>query len=320
MKKVDDDKLSIYINAFGLIGGIFYIIVVGLLSIPTLFFIRDHAGYANPIIIKSFTIFITVVPQEIPIAINSDYLTIIILEFYLALGIIDILRNINSDKPLIKMFLLAGVVLVLSILIEALQSSIGVETGELEAPNDYIYYISAVYAPIGEEIGFRLTIIGLASLIMYFLSRKEKTLKGALTSFLIPYKIYKDDHDKMYVLYILVIFTSLVFGFAHLMGPGWKLGKVTLSILAGLYLGYLFVKYGITTSILGHAYFNVYLLTLYFLSELAGDYIPTYGEIVEVTISVLYFILSITIGVIYLVWLAYKFVKRYSGYGVEYEI
>ena len=49
---------------------------------------------------------------------------------------------------------------------------------------------------------------------------------------------------------VLIVLSSLVFGFAHM--EGWGLAKVIPTFLAGLVMGYLFVRFGVHASIMFH--------------------------------------------------------------------
>jgi hypothetical protein len=53
--------------------------------------------------------------------------------------------------------------------------------------------------------------------------------------------------------YLFLVLSSFSFGYAHYAsGSGWGPGKVSEAALAGLALGYLYIKYGFHTSVLLH--------------------------------------------------------------------
>ncbi len=114
-----------------------------------------------------------------------------------------------------------------------------------EAANWEIFYALA-NASVAEEIFTRILYIGLPLLIVDYLIRKK------------PKKIHKyflgGDFEMDNITVILIVFSSLTFGFAHL--PSWGLWKVIPTTAAGLALGYLFTKKGLYASIILHFLVN----------------------------------------------------------------
>ncbi len=250
-------------------------------------------------------IFIMVFPVIIPIPLKGMELAIFLTILYTIFTIYDLLRKVDGERPLKQVFVLGSIVLVSSIVIELIQSSVGIETGMLETENQYIFFLGAMDAPLSEEIGFRVFIIGLASFILYLAKTDRFDPAEALISLIQPNKVH-DYESGLKTLYKIVVIQAILFGFAHLLGGGgWEIGKVTTASIAGIYLGYLFVKYGVTSAILGHAYFNIYLLTISFSSyvgrEIGNTLMAIYADIL--------FIYVIIFGGVYMLVYAYKFVK-----------
>jgi hypothetical protein len=303
------------IERIGDIGGGIYLFSISFLSYYMVMVLKNLAGYSQPLPIEYLTIFIFILPINIPLYTNTDLLAISLIILYTLFAIYDIIRKIDNRRPIVEMFLLSSMIFTISVGIEYIQDLIGVKTGYPKASNDYLYFVSAIVAPFTEEIGFRLTVIGLASIIIYKLipTLEKKKIKDYLKAFFHPCSIFSENYVAMKMLYWIVIITSIFFGFAHLIG-GWGIGKVTLAIIAGLLLGYLFVKYGFTTSVLAHAYFNIYLLALYFLYTLGdkgelGIYSPLalyLGQAVYIFFSL---ILGAIVGIYYLyLWIDRKYI------------
>ena len=146
-----------------------------------------------------------------------------------------------------------------------LQRNIGIPIGELPETNIVTDYVLLTIAPIVEEIGFRVTIIGLLAVI--FLS-KEKDLRIVFKSLWRPSDVIDVNLYKS-LLRLLIIFSSLLFGWSHYAyGSGWDLGKISIATFAGLVLGFIYVYRGVIPAIMLHWAFNYYNGTLYYFEKL----------------------------------------------------
>ena len=256
---------------------------------------------ASEIQVHGIPIFITLIPVVIPIQMKGMILGIFLSIFYTLFVIYDSARKIDDTKPIVKVFLLGALTLTITLAIEMIQSSIGIETGSLETKNRYIFFLSAMMAPISEEIGFRLTLLGVVSAILYMLNY-ETSIQGLFKALVHPYSIHKEGGNLL-TLYIFTVIQAIVFGLAHVIGGGgWQIGKVTTATLAGVYLGYLYIKYGFTSSVLGHSFFNIYLLSIGYLDEIGQEI----NEPIMSTYSYLMLSYIIMVGLIYIAYSGYK--------------
>ena len=219
----------------------------------------------------------------IPIALSQLALTfIVIYVILLALAIsrkeniLDTIRKgVLSDNDGLSFITYMGISLLLIIIVQSLQERYGVSTGELHAPNEYIRYVSALIAPLLEEIGFRLTLIGVFSILIYLIIYfRHMSIKGIIVSLWRPYDMcseYIKSGRCINSLYILVVLSGVAFGLAHyLSGGGWEIGKISTATIAGITLGYLYVRHGFHSAVLGHAYYNVFLLSMYYIEREAS--------------------------------------------------
>lgn len=297
-------KLSYILTVLVYIGIVTYVLHISSLSLYILDRVRTLENVTD-IQLGGIPIFITVFPVIIPIPLRGMELAIFLTALYTIFAIYDLARKVDGERPLKQVFTLGSVVLVTSLVIEMIQSSVGIETGMLETENQYVFFLGAIDAPLAEEIGFRVFILGIASFILYLAKTEKFNMTEALISLIHPYKIH-DYEPGMRTLYKLVVVQAFLFGFAHILGDGgWEIGKVTTASIAGLYLGYLFLKYGVTSAILGHAYFNIYLLTLSFTSYVGGEI----GNELMVSYSDALFFFILILGGIYMLIYAYRFVK-----------
>lgn len=172
------------------------------------------------------------------------------------------------SNPLLATFLLLGAVLFSTFLLDLFQTSVGVQVGGLKGdPLDL--FLSIVAAPVAEEIGFRFALIGIpVFLIGLFLVGPSRALRALWR----PSAVWDDvpgtgssARRKTFVkllAYSLLVVSSLLFGLAHYVsGAGWGLGKISEAAIAGLALGFAYIRYGLHTDIILH--WSVNNLTAY---------------------------------------------------------
>jgi len=118
--------------------------------------------------------------------------------------------------------------------------------------------LNASYAAVVEELGIRLLGIGLPLAIAAALKAGEEKGLVFLKGLFCPPALSEDIRRALRPLvWLLVIATSLLFGFLHLLG--WTVGKVPVATAAGLVLGICFVSYGLHASILIHWFMNYHI-------------------------------------------------------------
>ncbi len=170
--------------------------------------------------------------------------------------------------------------LVAVIAITKLQEVGGVPTGEASLPpNPFEAFLWLSYAALAEEIGFRLIPIGGFLIIyLFWVSRKNMvTLSwGQRLKLFLTAPLFPDEAKKMVGVigvsdfgvrggislgeWVMVFFTSIVFGLAHyLSGGDWEIGKITSASVVGLAMGLTYLLYGVQAPILLHWFFNHYL-------------------------------------------------------------
>ena len=204
------------------------------------------------------------------------------------------------------------------------ESALGVPTGEAILPeNPFETFFLLAYSPLIEEVGFRLSPLGLFLIVyVFWAGRKvaaQLSSKQLLKLFLVA-PIYPEEAKRMVGLknvgangfrgisiaeWIMVLATSLIFGLAHLLsGIGWDVGKITSTFMVGFVWGLAYLAYGFQAPILLHWYFNYY----FYAYELASDLYPSTFSI-EVLIS----FLTIIVGILGLLALLAMGLNRISG-------
>lgn len=191
-----------------------------------------------------------------------------------------------TQNALLTLPMISSMLLVAILGIQKLQESSGVPTGALKFPNEFSAFFALSYSPISEEVGFRLTPIGIF-MIPYLLRRLRQTrphallsekIRFAITAFLLPDRCKGRVGLDTFASHgmraisswelILVVMTSIIFGLAHYVaGSGWGIGKISGTFLAGMALGLAYLIYGAHGSILLHWFFNYYFTAYNLASE-----------------------------------------------------
>jgi hypothetical protein len=230
------------------------------------------------------------------------------------------------DNWLFAMPVFASMLLTAVIVIHSFQEAHGVPTGNIPLPsNSFEALFELSYAALIEEIGFRLTPIGAYVIIYLFWVGSKNIAKlslGHRLKLLFTAPLFPDEAKKMVGVktvsdfgvkggislgeWIMVFFTSIVFGLAHyLSGGGWEIGKATSASVVGFAMGLTYLLYGVQASILLHWFFNYYYYAYYFASELYTSALVT---------SVLVDLITIILGV--LGWLAVMILVAKKTFGV----
>jgi len=197
--------------------------------------------------------------------------------------------NFLVVMPIITSMLLTAVIAIIS-----LQTAVGFPTTppkEMEEQTPLMQLFSASYAAIIEEIGFRISPIGLFVIIDVFVARVRNgiTLSGVeRLKLFFKALIYPDKAKKTVGLktvgdfgvrggigqgeWITIFLTALVWAALHFVIGGWTVGKITSVFVDGLVFGLVYLVYGAYAPILLHWFFNYYLSIL--SSDLSLIYYP----------------------------------------------
>ena len=296
-----------------------------LLGLELFFFTSEGRALslrAYPLQVWLFIVFLF----ETPLVLNRGLIFLFVWSVYLLCFLVawiwresfhKVIRNafLRPASRLLNNFLFALPILASMLLLAVIgihyfqESAFGVPTGEPALPeNPFETFFLLAYSPLIEEVGFRLSPIGLFLIVYVFWAGKkgvaQLSSKQLLKLFLVA-PIYPEEAKRMVGLknvdddgfrgisiaeWIMVLATSLFFGLAHLLSPiGWEIGKVTSTFMVGFVWGLAYLAYGFQAPILLHWYFNYY----FYAYELASDLYPSIFSI-EVLIS----FLTIVVGML----------------------
>ena len=158
-----------------------------------------------------------------------------------------------------------SILILFSVIIDSVQQMFGIKIDFPTSTNDLIRFFQLGISPLTEETGFRVLLIGVPLFLMYSQSASWKTFFKSLWR---PAK-YLDISDYKKAM-VLIITIGLLFGVAHIIsGTPWSPGKVTQAAMAGVIIGWVYVRYGLAPAILIHWATNYFLFSyLFFISSL----------------------------------------------------
>lgn len=184
-------------------------------------------------------------------------------------------------NPLTATMVLLGATSLVTVLVDSLQADVGVSAGSLTG-DPLSLLVNFTLAPLLEETTFRLIMIGVPVLILSLIMFREFSPLKAARVIWRPSSVWDVDEDEEVatvrtfdettpslfpgsptdslkvrairpVIYVFLLLSSFIFGYAHYAsGIGWGPGKVSEAALAGLALGYLYIKYGFQANVLMH--------------------------------------------------------------------
>lgn len=146
---------------------------------------------------------------------------------------------------------------------------IGIDVNESTALKDSQFWdllYGFTRASVYEEVAVRLFLIGIPLLVIESISHKRKALKNYF---------FGGGFEITRASTILIIFSSFLFGLAHM--PGWGIWKIVPTFVAGIAFGYLYLLKGIHTAILLHFAFDYFNIPLEFAKRTGSEL--TYNSI-----------------------------------------
>ena len=220
----------------------------------------------------------------------------------------------TTPNWLVVMPLISSFLLILTLILSISLNTAGVPVGGLPTTTPADLFASITFAPVAEEIGFRITAIGVLVAIRTLLplhrGRGLANAGVATVTKRILIALISPDRAKEaaglpsigtrgwrgihWIEWTLLFVSSAWFGLAHsFSGSGWGPGKALTAGLTGLALGVVYLWYGAYADILLHWFFNFYTFTV-FGSLLGGSLSNTLA-----TLSLLAALLLAVAGLVY---------------------
>ena len=157
-----------------------------------------------------------------------------------------------------------SVLVLASALINFVQERFEIDIVPPVAENDLIQFFYVSLAPVMEEFGFRLLLLGIPLFVFY---SSRFSLKYFLRCLWAPNILGIHNGKKAF---FLIAFVGVLFGFAHIaFGESWSEGKFAQASVSGIILGWVYLRYGFVVSLLIHWATNYFIFAYaYFLSQL----------------------------------------------------
>ena len=168
----------------------------------------------------------------------------------------------NYLVSVIKWF---SILIVVSLIIDFVQNSIGISTEPPEQDDVLIQFFNITVAPVSEEIGFRVMLIGIPLFMMY---SHRASIKLFFKSLWNPTQTLHINETKRAL--ILIVVVGIFFGIAHIIsGEPWSVGKVAQASASGIIIGWVYFKHGLPSAILVHWATNYFIFAyVYFLADI----------------------------------------------------
>lgn len=173
------------------------------------------------------------------------------------------------SSPLLGTVVAVGFLVFTASIIDSLTTSAGVPIGGLTGDPMGVL-LALTIAPLVEEVGFRVLIIGVVAFVLCF----GKPLRAALGAFWRPSRALEGvalGSGVSIILWSAVAFSSVTFGACHVYcgGNEWGIGKLPDAVYGGVVLGYVYVKYGFPAAVITHWGIDYFGSALLFFGQAA---------------------------------------------------
>jgi len=287
---------------------------------------RQFAGQLESVRVHFFTGAFFIYPIITPIPVDLLLLTDTCIIIYVACFIVAFksrdgfltgvqrLRQVGQinfkSSWLVAMPLVSSALLLVVLVTSIVLSQAGVTSGQLctppnmhlpnPCPSQAELYASLTYAPISEEIAFRITTLGLLVFILTIWKNRSiesgsgpRRLSLVAASFLspesakakvgLPTITTNGRHGIHWSELILLFLTSSFFGIAHVISGGtdWGIGKAVTASISGFALGLVYLSYGAYAAILLHWFFDFYFETFGVGADVFGGAVTTLPGLVS---------------------------------------
>ena len=160
----------------------------------------------------------------------------------------------NYIVAVIKWF---SILVIVSGGIIAVQEFAGISIEQPEAPNQLIQFFDISLAPIIEELGFRVVLIGLPLFMLY---SYKLSFKFFVKSLWWPWKNLRNVNMKKALSVIVIV--GILFGAAHIFSDeAWSTGKLAQAIASGIIIGWVYFRYGFVPAVLIHWATNYFIFS-----------------------------------------------------------
>ena len=244
--------------------------------------IGDDIDYSFPL--EKFDIFIAGVNIQLPLEYEIGDVFVIFWAIFIILFVITFLgpkknfiktigdvlsneKNSLNDNYMFNIIKWFSILVLISAVITIIQENFGIITEPPDTANDLILFLQISVAPITEEIGFRLVLIGIPLFLIY---SHKSSIKFFFKSLWTPHSTLHIYENKKAIGIIVIV--GIFFGVAHVIsGEPWTTGKILQASIGGIILGWVYFRYGLAAAIILHWATNYFIYSyLFLISEING--------------------------------------------------
>ena len=244
--------------------------------------VGDDIDYSFPL--EKFDIFIAGVNIQLPLEYEIGDVFVIFWAIFIILFVITFLgpkknfiktigdvlsneKNSLNDNYMLNIIKWFSILVLISAVITIIQENFGIITEPPDTANDLILFLQISVAPITEEIGFRLVLIGIPLFLIY---SHKSSIKFFFKSLWAPHSTLHIYENKKAIGIIVIV--GIFFGVAHVIsGEPWTTGKILQASIGGIILGWVYFRYGLAAAIILHWATNYFIYSyLFLISEING--------------------------------------------------
>lgn len=159
------------------------------------------------------------------------------------------------------------IIIILSQAIDVIQQQFGVVITPPPIENDLMQLLMVSLAPIVEEIGFRVILVGIPIFLLY---SHRASVRYFFRSLWNPSSVLPAANPKKAI--IVIAMSAILFGMAHVMSDqGWTSGKIAQAAMSGMIIGWVYYRYGFVSAILIHWATNYVIFSYGYLVSSVND-------------------------------------------------
>lgn len=160
-----------------------------------------------------------------------------------------------------------SIIIILSQAIDTVQRQFGIVITPPPIENDLMQLFMVSLAPIVEEIGFRVILVGIPVFLLY---SHRASVRYFFRSLWCPSAALPTTDSKKAI--IIIAISAILFGIAHVMSDqGWTSGKLAQATMSGMIIGWVYYRYGFVSAILIHWATNYVIFSYGYLVSSVND-------------------------------------------------
>ena len=170
-----------------------------------------------------------------------------------------------QDNYIVSTIKWFSILVIVSAGIIGVQELAGISVEQPETSNQLVQFFGISLAPIIEEIGFRVILIGIPLFALYSQRSSLKTLGKSLWW---PWQNLRNVNTKKALMVIIAV--GILFGAEHIFSDeSWSSGKLAQAVASGIIIGWVYYRYGLVPAILIHWATNYFVYSYgYIISDI----------------------------------------------------